>query len=68
MKTGNVIKVEAMKILIKHLGPVDTERFIALVNRGKFNYTEWQKDLWVDKTIEEIHQMGVEFEKNRKKL
>ena len=67
MKTDNVIKTEAMKILIKHLSPVDTERFIALVNREKF-ITEWQKDLWVDKTIEEIHQMGVEFEKTRKKL
>jgi hypothetical protein len=66
MKNDNVIKYEAMNILLKHLSPVDTERFIAMISKDKFNYTEWQKSLWNDKTIEEIHKMGIEFEKNRK--
>jgi hypothetical protein len=66
MRTDSVVKSEAMNVLLKYLGPVDTERFISMVNREKFNYTEWRKTLWNDKTIEEIHQMGVELEKNRK--
>jgi len=32
-----------------------------------FDYTEWQKDLWKDKSIDEIHQMAIEFEKNKYK-
>jgi len=66
MKTENTIRSEAIDILIKHLGPIDTERFLAYINREKFDYTQWQKNLWNDKTIEEIHQMGVELEKSRK--
>jgi CHAD domain-containing protein len=34
-----------------------------MVNREKFDYTEWRKTLWNDKTIEEIHQMGVRIRK-----
>ena len=67
MKSENTIKAEAMAILIKHLGPVDTEKFLSFVSREKFDYTEWQKDLWNDKTIEEIHQMGIELEKKKKR-
>jgi hypothetical protein len=67
MKTDNAIRVEAINILIKHLGPIETEKFISMINREKFDYTKWQKELWNDKTIEEIHQMGVELEKNRKR-
>jgi hypothetical protein len=68
MKSENTIKAEAMAILIKHLGPVDTEKFLSFVSREKFDYTEWQKDLWDDKTIKEIHQMGVELEKKKKNI
>ena len=66
MKTESTIRSEAIDILIKHLGPVDTEKFISYINREKFDYTQWQRNLWDDKTIEEIHQMGVELEKNKK--
>jgi len=67
MKTENTIKIEAMNILLKHLGPVDTARFFASICREKFDYTEWQKTLWEDKTVDEIYQMGVELEKTMKK-
>ena len=32
---------------------------------GVVDYTEWHKNLWKDKTIDEIHKMATEFE-NRK--
>ena len=63
MKTDNVVRVEAMGALIAALGEVDAERFICMVKRDTFNYTEWQRDLWNDKTIEEIHAMGAECER-----
>ena len=54
MKTDNIIRAEAMDALITTLGAVDTERFISMVKRDTFDYTEWQRDLWKDKTLEEL--------------
>ncbi|MDR1492412.1 MAG: hypothetical protein LBT05_06810 [Planctomycetaceae bacterium] len=45
-----------MNILIEHLGVLNTERFINSILKDQFDYTEWQRNLWNDKTIEEIHQ------------
>jgi hypothetical protein len=66
MKTDAVIRLEAMDALIEKLGEVDAERFIAMVNREKFDYTKWQRNLWQDKTIDEIHKLATEFENNKK--
>jgi hypothetical protein len=62
MRTETVLKVEAMDLLIKTLGILETERFIKSNN---FDYTEWHKELWKDKTIDEIHKMAVDFEKKK---
>jgi hypothetical protein len=66
MKADTVVRVEAMDALITALGEVDTERFICMVKRDTFDYTEWQRNLWSDKSLEEIHAMGVEREKLKK--
>ena len=48
MKTG-------MQILIEKLGNIDAEKFISLILREPFDYTEWRRDnLFVGMTIEEI--------------
>jgi len=65
MRTDNVVRLEAMDALIATLGPVDAERFISMVKRDTFDYTEWQRTLWSDKTIEEIHAAATEYEKMR---
>jgi len=62
MKTDNEIRVDAMQLLVKGLGEIDTERFIYLIKREHFNYTEWQKDLWSDKTIDEVFSLAAERE------
>jgi hypothetical protein len=63
MKTDNVVRLEAMDALIATLGAVDAERFISMVKRDTFDYTEWQRKLWSDKSIEEIHMLATEHEK-----
>ena len=63
MKTDNVVRLEAMDALIATLGAVDAERFISMVKRDTFDYTEWQRKLWSDKSIEEIHLLATEHEK-----
>jgi len=63
MRTDNVVRKEAMGVLITTLGTVDAERFISMVKRDTFDYTEWQQTLWEGKSINEIHEAAVKYEK-----
>lgn len=65
MKADTVIRLEAMDALINALGELDAERFICMVKRDPFDYTDWQQALWKDKSIEEIHAMATEHEQNQ---
>ncbi len=66
MRTDNVVRMEAMEALITTLGTVDAERFIKLIKRDCFDYTEWQRKLWEEESIEEIHAKAVLFEANNR--
>ena len=63
MRTDNIVRVEAMNVLINALGSVDAERFISMVKRDTFDYTKWHQKLWDGLSIDEIHAMGVELER-----
>jgi hypothetical protein len=65
MKTDNVIRLEAMDALVSTLGAIDTERFISMIKRDTFDYTEWQRKLWDMISIEEIHARATEYEKKQ---
>jgi len=54
MEANNVLKLQGYKALVKELGPVEAERFITLIQQEPFDYTEWQKSLWVDKDVKEL--------------
>lgn len=64
-RTDNVVRVEAMDILIAALGAVDAERFISMVKRDTFDYTEWQRKLYENMSIEEIHALATQREAAR---
>jgi len=66
MRTDIALKTEVIDLLLKTFGVLETERFISSIKNSNFDYTEWQKTLWNDKSIEEIHNMAAEFEKNKK--
>ena len=66
MRTDNVLRVDAMNLLIKEFGEVETERFIYLIKREHFDYTEWQKTLWNDLTIDEVYKLAADREKARR--
>ena len=57
--TDNEIKSQGIEVLISSLGEVQAERFISLILKEPFDYTEWQKKLWSDKSIEEISAMAM---------
>jgi len=57
MIADSEIRLKGIQALMDVLGEVQAERFISLVMREPFDYTLWQRQLWVDKTVEEIsHQ------------
>jgi hypothetical protein len=38
---------------------VQAERFIALIGREPFDYTQWHRTLWPEKGVEEISQAAM---------
>ena len=60
------IRYEGMKILRENLGLVESEKFISLIKSEPFNYTEWQKKLWIDKSVDDLFYKAKDFyEKNK---
>jgi hypothetical protein len=49
-----VLKQEGMRILAEQLGLVNAERFIALLRRESFDYTEWQRTLFQDVPVDQF--------------
>ena len=66
MITDTELKVKGLKVLLKELGKVEAERFIALIKKEAFDYTEWQRSLWEDKDVEELSKEAMEFRKKQK--
>jgi hypothetical protein len=54
MKTDTEIRTTGLQLLIQGLGRVEAERFISLILREPFDYTKWQRDLWNDKTVQDL--------------
>jgi hypothetical protein len=54
MITDTEIRIRGLQILTEHLGDVEAERFIALIQREPFDYTKWRQGLDEDLSIEEI--------------
>ena len=43
-----------MDVLVKHVGLLETERFIAHLSRERTDYTEWRKAQFEDLPLEEL--------------
>jgi hypothetical protein len=43
MKTDAEIRLQGMQALIGSLGLVEAERFLMVVSRDRFDYTEWRR-------------------------
>jgi len=61
MITDTEIKLKGLQILAEHLGDVEAERFIALIQREPFNYTKWRQGLDESLTIECISKRAMEL-------
>jgi len=65
--TDTVLKQSMIKHLIDNLGNVQTERFIALIIKEPFDYTEWQNNLYESMTVEELSKKAMENRLNKQK-
>ena len=55
---------KGINCLLQQLGVVETEKFISIINREKFDYTKWRENLFGNMTLEEINAEAVKFAKN----
>ncbi len=65
MSTDTEIRIKGIETLIQTLGELDAERFITLLLREPFDYTKWQRNLWTDRSIEEISNMAMQNRMSR---
>ena len=61
--TDTVLSQSVMKCLIDNFGIVQAERFISLVIREPFDYTQWQRDLFSDMSVEDIFTAATDWKK-----
>ncbi|MDR0917378.1 MAG: hypothetical protein LBN02_09375 [Oscillospiraceae bacterium] len=61
MRSNAVVKDEGLRVLAEQLGIVDAERFIALLRREPFDYTEWRRDLYKDVPLDEFLKKADEY-------
>ena len=54
------LRTEGMRILRDQLGLVESERFVALLLREKFDYTKWRETKWNDETVDELWERAKE--------
>jgi hypothetical protein len=60
MYTETVLRDKGMRLLINHLGNVEAERFITLMNREPFDYTQWQQDMFTGMSVKELSKAAME--------
>jgi hypothetical protein len=53
------LRSEGMKVLVNGLGRVEAERFISLIIREPFDYTEWQRTLFNDMSVKELSDLAM---------
>ncbi len=67
MKTDSEIKMSGFEVLSNHLGIIETERFISLIQRERFDYTKWRQNLFVGLSGDEISKRAMDFQNTMKK-
>lgn len=65
MRVDTEIKVLGFEILTKHLGLVEAERFVSLIQRDRFDYTKWRQTLFPNMSGEEISKRAMQTTGNK---
>jgi hypothetical protein len=60
-EVGDTEMIDKKLRLFLDFGLVDAERFIMLMNRDPFDYTEWQRGLFAEMTLEELNERATAY-------
>jgi hypothetical protein len=61
MRSDAKLKNDGMRVLSEQLGLVEAERFITLMRREPFDYTEWQRDLFKDVPLDKLLRDAAQY-------
>jgi len=64
MQTDTVLRCNGMKVLAESLGIVEAERFVALIQREPFDYTEWRQHLFENVPLETFLENAQRYSEN----
>ena len=67
MLTDTEIKKKGFKVLVENLGDIDAEKFIRLITKEPFDYTQWQAELWKDETVEKVSEKAMRYRAKQEK-
>jgi hypothetical protein len=59
MSTDTEVLIRGLRALVEALGIVEAERFITLILREPFDYTQWQRQLWADRSVDELSKIAM---------
>ena len=59
--SDNELAMTGMNVLRERFGPVDAERFVYLLVKDRFDYTEWQKNLFNGETARSLGEKMMAF-------
>jgi len=60
--SDNELTMRGMNLLKEEFGPVDAERFVYVMTRDGFDYTEWQRNLFKGETVRSLGEKMMAFE------
>ena len=61
MITDAELRAKGVRDLAQSLGDVEAERFVALIQRERFDYTKWRQGQWEELPIDEISRRAMLF-------
>lgn len=61
MTSTTELKNKAINVLLENLGVIETERFIALLIEEKFDYTKWQQNLEMEKSVLDLSKAAMKY-------
>ncbi len=64
MRTDSDIKQEGFNALAEKLDIIEVERFFMLINKEKFDYTKWRKNLFENLSVDELSNRAMAYTKN----
>ena len=60
MNTQEIIN-KGMDCLLKNLGIIETEHFVAALIRERFDYTKWRRDYFSDASVQDINRAAAAY-------